>query len=290
MTGDRESVSGNEEAFSEDQEAVSDDKEAVSDDKALLGNSFMDDLTLLENRLKDLARLCEKRMDYTFSGFLSLNEQDLFVRLLPSFPVKASLYAPSETSERKLACFGDEESLGYPPVYPVSVLKIEPVSEKFSEPLSHRDYLGAVVNTGIDRSLTGDIVIREKTAWMFCLDSIADFLCHNLTRVRHNEVKVSVCTGDVPELAPLFEELRLNVSSERLDSVAAAFTNMSRSKASALFERELVYVNSRVVKDPSDKLKEGDVLNIRGFGKAIYEGIGGTSKKGRLYVVLKKYV
>ena len=35
---------------------------------------------------------------------------------------------------------------------------------------------------------------------------------------------------------------------------------------------------------------EGDVLNVRGFGKAIYDGIDGTSRKGRLYVVLRKYV
>ena len=250
----------------------------------------MDDLELLSRRFSDLSHLAERRGTYTFSNFLNLTEQDQFLRLKSSFPMAASLYGPQETSERKIAVFGSEAEFGYPPEYPVSVLKIAPVSEKFSEELSHRDYLGAILNTGIDRGLTGDIIVRGKKAYLFCLDSIADYLKDNVHHIRHTDVLVSAASGSLPELAPEFQELRLNVPSERLDAIVAAFINQSRTKATVYFSRELVFVNSRAVTDVSAHLKPGDVLNVRGFGKAIYDGIDGQSRKGRLYVVLRKYI
>ncbi len=250
----------------------------------------MDDLELMTRRFHDLAQQADKRGTYTFSPFLNLAEQDLFLKLKNSFAVPASLYAPQKTSERKLAVFGSEAEFGYPPDPPVRVLKISPLSEKFSEDLTHRDYLGAVLNTGIDRSFTGDIIIRGKNAYLFCLESMVGYLKDTLHHIKHTDVMLSEASGSLPELEPEFQELRLNVASERLDAVVAAFLNQSRTKASVYFSRELVFVNSRAVTDTSAHLKEGDVLNVRGFGKAIYDGIDGTSRKGRLYVVLRKYV
>lgn len=248
-----------------------------------------DEEIFLEKRLTDLARQAERRMSYTYSPFLNLQEQDLFLRIKNTFPVSSALYAPQELAERKLAVFGSPDEFTVEPDLPVRVLRISPKSEHFAEELSHRDYLGAVLNTGIDRGLTGDIIIKGKYAWLFCLESIADYLTNNLTRVRHTEVTVTEVETDIPELRPDFEEIRFNVPSERLDAVVAAFTKLSRTKAQNLFSQKLVFVNSRSTEDVSARLKEGDVLNVRGYGKAIYDGVDGASRKGRLYVVMRKY-
>ena len=250
----------------------------------------MDDETMLIRRFEDLSSQADRRFTYTFSGFLNLSEQDTLLKIKNNLSMPASLYAPQDTSERKIAVFGSESLFGYPPEYPVCVLEIAPLSEKFAEDLTHRDYLGAVLNTGIDRSLTGDIIIREKHAWIYCLTSIAEFLKDSLKRVRHTEVQLKCASMDIPELTPVFEELRINVASERLDAIASAFTGITRSKIMPLFTQQQIFINSRIIENPAARLKEGDVLNIRGYGKAIYEGIDGVSKKGRLYVVLKKYV
>lgn len=42
---------------------------------------------------------------------------------------------------------------------------LEPKALKFSEELSHRDYLGALLNLGVDRSVIGRDVATEKAAW-----------------------------------------------------------------------------------------------------------------------------
>ena len=158
------------------------------------------------------------------------------------------------------------------------------------ENLSHRDYLGAILNLGIERSLIGDILVQEKQAWFFCLDSAADFLVSSLIRVRNTTVSAFFVSGDVPELQPRFESVRLNIASERLDAVLSAFTGLSRARTEPLFSGEKVFVNGRVVTDKSMKLKQGDIVSVRGFGKAVYDGIEYETKKSRLWVSLRKYV
>ena len=170
------------------------------------------------------------------------------------------------------------------------MIAVKPASPKFMENLSHRDYLGAILNLGIERSLIGDILVQEKQAWFFCLDSVADFLVSSLIRVRNTTVSASFVSGDVPELQPRFESVRLNIASERLDAVLSAFTGLSRARTEPLFSGEKVFVNGRVVTDKSMKLKEGDIVSVRGFGKAVYDGIEYETKKRRLWVSLRKYV
>ena len=94
----------------------------------------------------------------------------------------------------------------------------------------------------------------------------------------------------VPALEPRREEVRLNVASERLDAVVAAFCGLARGKADQLFAAEKVFVNGLPVTDRSHKLKEGDRFSVRGFGKAVYDGIAHETRKGRFYVRLRKYV
>ena len=265
----------------------------------------MDQDEKLRRHLLDLAALAEKRYNPTNSGFLNLAEQDLFCRLQPEFaPVHSTLTGGFPQAERKIALFWPDDSAlaGFAPeadvnpdsglanaeaAAPISVLLIAPVNLRFAEDLTHRDYLGAILNLGIDRSLTGDILVKDHLAYVFCLENMKELLIRDLTRVRNTSVTVSEVSRDIPELVPEYQELRVNVASERLDAVVAALAGVSRSKAVDLFPAQRVFVNSRIVTDPGKKLKEGDVLSVRGFGKAIYQGINGESRKGRLYITLK---
>ena len=177
-----------------------------------------------------------------------------------------------------------------PPDPPVSVIAVTPKSEKFAEELTHRDYLGAILGLGIERSLIGDILVRDKRAWFFCLTPAAEMLASALTQVRRTAVAAEIAPPDVPELRPRYEALRLNVASERLDAVVAAFTRLSRGQAEKLFGAEKVFVNGRAVTDKSARLKDGDMLSVRGFGKAVYDGIEHETKKNRLWVSLRKLI
>ena len=248
----------------------------------------MDQKEATIRHLLDLCRKSEKTGMWQFSGFLSPAEQEEWLRSPDSGRFSFLLAGGHEAAERKILAAGSEAEAG-PPDYPISVVAIRPKSMKYAEELSHRDYLGAMMSLGIDRSLTGDILIRDKRAWIFCLSSAAEMLASSLTQIRKTAVAAEVVGTDVPEILPSFTSLRLNVASGRLDAVIAAFAGISRGQAEKLFAAEKVFVNGLPAPDKGAQLKEGDILSVRGIGKAIYDGIEHETKKGRLWVALRKY-
>ena len=244
----------------------------------------------LLRHLEDLCRQADARGMWRYSGFLSPAEQEDF-RRSSSFPADlVHFWGGYESAERRLLGAGSEALFDVPPTWPVSVVRVSPLSPKFAEPLTHRDYLGSILGLGIERSLIGDILVRDQAAWVFCLDSAVDLLTSALSQVRRTAVRAELASLDAPDLAPRLEPLSLNVASERLDAVVAGFTALSRGQSAELFASGKVLVNSRPVPDGSARLKPGDILSVRGFGKARYDGIDRTSRKGRLFVSLQKYI
>lgn len=239
--------------------------------------------------LLDLCRKSEKTASWQYSAFLSPAEQQDFLRCPEAARFSFHFDGGYESAERRILAAGSEEDFG-PAEIPAAVVSVSPKSGKFAEELTHRDYLGAVLGLGIERSLVGDILVREKQAWFFCLSSAAEMIASSLTQVRRTTVEAKLVPADLPDLRPRYAPVRLNVASERLDAVAAAFTGLSRGQAERLFSAEKVFVNGRAVTDRSGKLKEGDLLSVRGFGKAVYDGVEHETRKNRLWVRLRRYV
>ena len=239
--------------------------------------------------LLDLCRKSEKTGLWQYSGFLSPAEQDDLLCSKEAAGFSFQLTGGYENAERRILAAGNEAEMG-PPDPPMSVIAVTPKSDRYAEELTHRDYLGAILGLGIERSLIGDILVREKRAWFICLSSAADMLASALTQVRRTAVTAEITAADVPELRPQYAPLRVNVASERLDAVIAAFAGLSRGQADRLFAAEKVFVNGRMTTDRSLRLKEGDVLTVRGFGKAVYDGIEHETRKNRLRVLLRKLV
>ena len=239
--------------------------------------------------LQDLCRKSEKTGTWQYSAFLSPAEQDDWLCSREAADFSFFLTGGYENAERKILAAGSEEDMG-PAKPPVTVVAVRPKSAKYAEELTHRDYLGAILGLGIERSVIGDILVRDRQAWFFCLSSVADMLTSSLVQVRRTSVSAEITPADVPELQPRYEQMRVNVASERLDAVVAAFSGISRGQADKLFAAEKVFVNGRAAADRSFRLKEGDILSVRGTGKAVYDGIEYETRKKRFVVQLRKLV
>lgn len=240
--------------------------------------------------MTDLAMQAERNGTYTYSRFLTLPEQEIFLSARSEFnQIYSTLWGHNESAIRKIAVFGSEEDFGYPFEPPVKVIHVFPSMKKFAETLSHRDYLGSMMALGIEREMTGDIIIRENEAWVLVMENIAEFMVENLTKIRHTDVMCEIEEGEVPELKPDFITMNFNVASERIDLIVAACAGGGRAEAAKLLKEERIFVNGRTISAPGHKLKEGDELVIRGSGKYIYDGIKGTSRKGRLNITVRKY-
>lgn len=246
---------------------------------------------LFLKHISDLANAAYQKVFPTSTDFLSLYEQDLFLSHREDVPpIDYKLNGGTPFSERKILCFLPDKEL-YADYLPISVLEIVPIQIKFSEELSHRDYLGALMNLGIERSMLGDILISEKKqAYLFCKQHMSDYIIEHLSFVKHTNMICRYFDGSVEEMQPHFEEQRGSVASPRLDSVLAVVFSGSRSKLSGLIEGKKVFVNSRLEESAAYQLKPNDIVSVRGYGKFIFEDMVGTTKKGRVMILVKRFV
>lgn len=238
---------------------------------------------LIKNRIRDLADRSFNNNQYTFTDFLSMAEASIYYSNIQEFNfVKGTLWGGNDICERKILRFGCEDQLGYSMEFPIKILCIKPLMAKFSDLLTHRDILGALMNLGIERSVLGDIYIIKNIAYVFCLDSISDYICENLSKVKHTSV-LCVEVDNTPELV-VGEKLEkcIQIQSERIDAVIAKVYNLSRSQSIPLFAERRVFVNGRLCENNSYSVKVGDMITVRGNGRFEYVGVEGISKKGKL--------
>lgn len=245
---------------------------------------------LLQKRFRELARKAYQNNQFTFTGFLSLADMACFYELekeLSYIPCKA--WGGSSLCERVVLRFGSEEEFGYSEEFPITCIQARPVAEKFADTLTHRDFLGALINLGIERSTLGDILLADNVGYIFCLDSMAGFIMENLSKVKHTLVLCSEAES-VPELTDRDRrEIKIQISSERADGVVAKVYRLSRGEAVDCFRQKRVFVNGRQCENNSHQLKKDDVVSVRGYGKFEYSGGQGVSKKGKINAAVMIY-
>lgn len=248
------------------------------------------DDALLQKRFLELAEKAYARGTYTFTNFLGLAEQDLFALVRRELVhVPHSLFGGCDGCERVMVRFGDRDLCGYDQPFPILCVKAAPLSQKFADKLTHRDFLGALMNLGIDRAQLGDIVIREDSAYLFCTETIAPFVCEHLTRAKHTDLSCAV-TNALPEGSLYTLESReCLVSSERVDGVAAHVWHLSRTELADRIRSGKLFVNGRRCESGSQPLKPGDVISLRGEGRFVYRGVQRTTKSGKLSIEIEVY-
>ncbi len=245
-----------------------------------------DEQSILTNRFRDLQSRGYNRGTYTFSDFLNLHEQTLLAR---EIKYGYTLFGGYEDAERKIAIFGDEKDLGYSPAPPVSIIKAEPLSQKFSDDLTHRDFLGSLMGLGIKRETLGDIIISENRGYIFCLENMGQYIIDNLIKVRRTSVSCSFAETLPEDALPKPREKVIIIPSLRLDAAISAVYNLSRSKSSALIDGEKVFINSCLAANSSKILSEDDTVSVRGYGRFKIKQALGDTRKGRLRIQCDVY-
>ena len=240
----------------------------------------------LSRRALDLARRADKYASPAYTGFLTPAEQAELRAFCSRERISAVFQGGGAENDRCAAFF--LPSWQEPEDLDISdaIASLE-ITASFSSP-GHRDYLGAILALGIKRDCLGDIRISGNTAYLFCLSSIASYLCSNLESVGRCGVKVrQIPLSDVPPLHRQYREIRFTVKSLRLDSVLAGAFGLSRGNASAAITQGLVSVNYSPCEKPDRAVVPGDVLSIRGRGKATVGETGGKTRKDRQFITVE---
>ena len=243
-----------------------------------------------KNRIRDLADRCYQQNIYTFTGFLTLDEQAAVFEMERELShVPFAFFGGTDACERKILRFADASMLGYEQEYPIVCLTIRPKAPKYAEKLTHRDYLGACMHLGISREMLGDIVVKDEKAYLFSTTQMAGYLCESLDKIRHTVVQC-LTTETVPEDAsPTLIGREVITASERADILIAKIFRLSRSQSICLFREKKIFVNGRQFENNSGLLHENDVISVRGHGKFQYLGSEGETKKGNIKVRIAIY-
>ena len=248
---------------------------------------------LITARIEDRISQCRDGYYVTCTGLLDTHEQALAIASSRhAAGVRTFMYGGYDEAERRmLVCV--------PRDLPVSdgeavegLLRVLRVKlPAISRELSHRDYLGSLLGLGIERRLTGDILVRDSGADIIIVPGIEEFLLKELHRIGSVEVKseaADVSDLIVPEAR--FEYIRDSVSSIRLDSVVSSAFRLSRSKAAEAIRKGLVSVDHAECIKPDAAVPEGSSIVLKGKGKAVLEETGGESRKGRIRIVIKRFI
>lgn len=247
----------------------------------------MDGEELLRKRLEEWAAKSYQNNIYTYTGFFGMGELDIFHRMKNTLAYAGyTLFGGRADCERLMVRFGNEEVLGYGEEFPIVCVELAPVTPKFAETLTHRDYLGSLMNLGIERTTLGDIIVVEKRGLVFCTTVIAPFIMDNLIQIKHTRVTGRMVEAPKESVPPEMEIVRIQAASERIDGVIAKILRLSRNESLELFSRKRVFLNGMLWENTSTLLKPEDVVTVRGFGRFTYQGFEGISKKGRKNILI----
>ncbi|NMF64733.1 photosystem II S4 domain protein [Brasilonema octagenarum] len=241
-------------------------------------------------RVIDQAELAIKTWEVVFTDFLSPPElaeiQQVFSRRVE---VQLVVWGGYPQAERKRVAIARSEI----PLdqSQVALTALDVAGNFLFDTATHRDFLGAMLGTGIVREKTGDIIVLgERGAQVIVVPELAEFLEMNLKQVRSVPVKTQpIDLSELKVREPKKKELTTVEASLRLDAIASAGFGMSRSKMVELIDSGDVRVNWKEITQASSQLKTGDLIAIRSKGR-LEVGEIAVTKKDRYRVQLTRYM
>lgn len=255
-----------------------------------MSSVYSEEEKLLIKKAEDKQKQCYLKGNSTYTGFLNEREQDILMREIKECEgVRMVFYGGYSDAERRVLVFlAEYDEIEYDP--PVKAIRAAYYKEY---DLSHRDFLGSLMGSGIKRESVGDIIVNKDEHYADIVFKkeiegfmLREFITAGRATLRIDEIPLS--TLDMTEKKT--ETITDTVASARIDAVVASGFGMSREKASVLIKSGKVFLDRRLVTDCDKQVDDGSLVNAQGMGKFRVYIPGNLSKKGRMFLKIEKYV
>ena len=156
---------------------------------------------------------------------------------------------------------------------------------------SHRDFLGALMGAGIKRETVGDICVGKDSCDFFVTAEMAPYLLQNFLsagRAKIHLQQIPIREVSVPE--PEIAVIKDTCASLRLDSLISSGFRIGRSLAAQYVTSGKAAIDGLPCEKPDRPVDQGQKISVRGLGKIKLEAVNGQTKKGRISVVIHRYV
>lgn len=248
---------------------------------------------ILIAKIIDKYEFCKKKNKITYTDFLNISEISIINKILKEEKINNYLfYGGRIQSDRSALIFYPEKislemvEKNYNKIFKVIRIKF-PNNIKYE----HREILSGIMKLRIKREKFGDILVRKDGADIIVFSEIANILLEDLktlTRFKKSEI-IIVNITDLIDIMPEFENLKIIVSSIRLDNFVSELANCSRTQATDIIKSGKVFVNSiNEIKD-SKRININDIITIRGKGKFIFDEIEKETKNKKYLLNMRKY-
>ena len=224
------------------------------------------------------------------TGFLSPRELDMTKYLFGSLTGLHS-FGGYPDGERRMLCYLPdylEESTLMEEDSPVVCLR---ATFYEGDTPTHRDFLGALMGSGVARETVGDICVGKGQCDFFVTEEIAPYLLQNFTnagRTKFHLVQIPLGEAQIPQ--PEVKIIKDTLASMRLDGVVSSGFRISRTLAAQAIGAGKVSVDGLPCEKPDKPVAEGAKISLRGSGKIKLEKVNGQTKKGRISVEIHRYV
>ncbi|MFF2445923.1 RNA-binding protein [Neobacillus sp. NPDC058068] len=222
------------------------------------------------------------------TDFLDPREQQIVKMLIgENGNVNYQLFGGSHDLERKRAFLYPDYLTANGDDFQISLFEIHYPSKFVT--IEHRQVLGTLMSLGLKRGKFGDILMKDERIQFFAAKEVNEYIKSNLESIGRAGVKVIETSSNEVILAKeLWLETDLTVSSLRLDTVISGIYHLSRQKSQTLIQQGLVKVNWTLIENPSFSCEIGDMISVRGHGRAKIIGIDGKTKKEKWRIIVGK--
>ena len=147
------------------------------------------------------------------------------------------------------------------------------------------------MGAGIGRETVGDICVGKGSCDFFVTEEIAPYLLQNLTGAGRTKMRLSrIPLTDVSVPDPEIKEIKDTVASLRLDGVIASGFRIGRSLAAQYISAGKAAIDGLPCEKPDKAVTEGCKISVRGLGKIKLQTVNGQTKKGRISIIIHRYV
>ena len=221
------------------------------------------------------------------SGFLSPREQEM-AQFLFGNAEGLQFWGGYENAQRKMLFYLPDYLAEIPEDAPIVCLQ---ATFYEGDSLSHRDFLGALMGFGIDRSCVGDICVEKGLCHFFISAEIAPHLIRDLEKAGRTALHLR--TIPLSQFTPPPEQTEVicdTVPSLRLDCILSAGFRISRSAAEGYIRSGKAAIDSLPCEKADKAINQGATISVRGLGKIRLMEVGNRSKKDRIFIKIEKFV
>lgn len=234
---------------------------------------------MIDSRILELLNIANNEGYITYTNFLTPN---LYINLANKYN-NVNIFSFGKI--RKIFAFVPEYYENY--TLPISLLKIS-VNNKFRK-YEHKDFLGSIMALNIKRELIGDIFVKDNIAYVYIINTVEKTIISHLKEVGKNSCIVDKIDEKI-ELEYDYENIKINIASNRLDNIVSSLTNYSREKSKDFITQGLVMLNYEICYDISKEIKTDSILSIRKYGKYIVKDVEKITKKNKLILNISKFI